>query len=64
LGVKPEETIAIGDNYNDLSMIRAAGLGVGVQNTVEGMKKDCDYITDATCDESAVAEVIQKFVLC
>jgi hydroxymethylpyrimidine pyrophosphatase-like HAD family hydrolase len=63
LGVKPEETIAIGDNYNDLSMIRAAGLGVGVQNTVEGMKKDCDYITDATCDESAVAEVIQKFVL-
>jgi hypothetical protein len=62
LGVKPEETIAIGDNYNDLSMIKAAGLGVGVQNTVEAMKKECDYITDATCDENAVAEVIHKFV--
>ena len=28
LGVKPEETIAIGDNFNDLPMIQAAGLGV------------------------------------
>jgi Cof subfamily protein (haloacid dehalogenase superfamily) len=63
LGVKREETIAIGDNYNDLSMIKAAGLGVGVQNSAEGMKKDCDYITQATCNENAVAEVINKFVL-
>lgn len=63
LGVNKEETIAIGDNFNDLSMIKAAGLGVGVQNSAEGMKKDCDYITDATCNENAVAEVIRKFVL-
>ena len=63
LGVKPEETIAIGDNFNDLSMIRAAGLGVGVQNTVEDMKPLCDYITEATNNEGAVAEVIEKFVL-
>ncbi len=63
LGVKPEETIAIGDNFNDLSMIRAAGLGVGVRNSIEGIKKDCDYITEATNDESAVAEVIEKFIL-
>jgi hypothetical protein len=63
LGVKREETIAIGDNFNDLSMIKAAGLGVGVQNAAEGIKKDCDYITEATCNESAVAEVIHKFIL-
>ena len=63
LGVKPEETIAIGDNFNDLPMIRAAGLGVGVRNTVEEMKPLCDYITEATNNESAVAEVIEKFVL-
>lgn len=63
LGIKQEETIAIGDNFNDLSMIKAAGLGVGVQNSAEGIKKDCDYITKATCDESAVAEVIRKFIL-
>lgn len=63
LGVKSEETIAIGDNFNDLSMIKAAGLGVGVQNCTDGMRKYCDYITKATCDESAVAEVIHHFIL-
>ncbi len=42
---------------------KATGLGVGVQNTVEDIKKYCDYITSATCNESAVAEVINKFVL-
>lgn len=30
LGVDIKETIAIGDNFNDLSMIKVAGLGVGV----------------------------------
>lgn len=63
LGVKQEETIAIGDNFNDLSMIKVAGLGVGVQNAAEGIKKDCDYITEATCNENAVAEVIHKFII-
>ncbi|MGN0295142.1 MAG: Cof-type HAD-IIB family hydrolase [Lachnospiraceae bacterium] len=63
LGVKPEETIAIGDNFNDLSMIQVAGLGVGVRNAAEGIRPYCDYITTATNNESAVAEVIEKFVL-
>ncbi len=63
LGVKQEETIAIGDNFNDLSMIRAAGVGVGVQNTAADMKPECDLITDATNDEGAVAEVIERLVL-
>ena len=63
LGVKQEETIAIGDNYNDLSMIKAAGLGVGVANVVEGMKDDCDYICKANHDQDAIAEVIHKFIL-
>ena len=63
LDVKPEETIAIGDNLNDLSMIRMAGFGVGVANTVTDMKKDCDFITRADCNNGAVAEVIARFVV-
>lgn len=63
LKIAPEETIAIGDNFNDLSMIQAAGLGIGVQNTVEGMRNQCDYITKANHNESAIAEVIEKFIL-
>ena len=63
LGISLEDVIAIGDNYNDLSMIKDAGLGVGVQNVAPGIKPDCDYITMATCEEGAVCEVIEKFVL-
>lgn len=63
LGVDIANTIAIGDNFNDLSMIKAAGLGVGVQNTVESMKKECDVITKATYNENAVAEIINKYIL-
>lgn len=62
LGIEPEETIAIGDNLNDLSMIRAAGLGVGVQNTIEEMKSQCNYITEADHNHGAVAEVIRRFI--
>lgn len=63
LHIDIQDTIAIGDNYNDLSMIKDAGLGVGVQNAAPGIKPDCDYITTATCEEGAVCEVIEKFVL-
>ena len=63
LNVDMKDTIAIGDNYNDLPMIKAAGLGAGVANTVEAMKGECDYVAKATCDENAVCEVIEKFVL-
>ena len=62
IGIDISETIAVGDNYNDLSMIKAAGLGVGVANTVEAMKKECDFITEADCDHGAIAEVIEKFI--
>ena len=34
--------MAIGNNFIDLSMIKVAGLGVGVQNTVEEMKP-CNF---------------------
>lgn len=62
LHVDIKDTIAIGDNFNDLSMIKAAGLGVGVANTIEQMKKECDVITENDCDHSAVAEVINQFI--
>lgn len=63
LGIKPEETMALGDNFNDLSMIKVAGLGVGMQNTNPDMKDQCDVITDADNNEGGVGEAIERFVL-
>ena len=54
--------MAIGDNFNDLSMLKVAGTSVGVQNCVDGIKPDCDYITKADCDHGAVAEAIEIFL--
>ena len=58
LGFKQEEVIAIGDNFNDISMLQSAGLGVCVKNGDEAVKKIANYITQNTNEEGAVAEVI------
>ncbi|MCM1438940.1 MAG: Cof-type HAD-IIB family hydrolase [Roseburia sp.] len=59
-GVPIEKCCAVGDNLNDLSMIEAAGVGVAVGNAVDGLKNAADFIAP-TCDEDAVAAVIEKF---
>lgn len=63
LGVNIDETIAIGDNYNDLAMLETAGLSVGVQNMVPALKEKVDYVSKASHEEDAIHEVIEKFVL-
>ena len=61
--IKLQNSYAFADEENDISMIKAAGLGVGVANTVEAMKAECDVITDADYLHNAVAEVIRKYIL-
>lgn len=63
LHIDRQDTIAIGDNYNDTSMIEAAGLGVCVPSASLDIQEKADYVTTADYDEGAVAEVIEKFVL-
>lgn len=61
-GIKQAEMIAIGDGYNDLSMIKYAGLGVAMANAPEAIKAQADYVTLSN-DENGVAHVIDRFVL-
>lgn len=62
LGIDMSETLAIGDNYNDWSMFKVAGLSVGVANMVDELRGEVDYISDKTNDEDAVAAIIEKFI--
>ena len=39
LGISPSEIIAVGDNDNDLPMLRAAGLSYAVSNGSENVKR-------------------------
>jgi len=63
LNIDIKDTIAIGDNYNDMSMLKVAGLSVAANNAVEDIKKICDYTTRADNNEGVVAEVIEKFII-
>lgn len=53
-------TLAFGDNYNDLSMIKWAGCGVAVANATPGVKAGADWVSPLTNNESAVADAIQR----
>lgn len=61
-GLQREELIACGDAYNDLSMIRFAGLGVAMGNGQECVKEAADYITDSN-EADGVARVVEKLLL-
>ena len=63
LGVEPEETMAIGDNINDIEMLQAAGLSIGVHNFNPLIRQYCNVVTDATNNDGAVGEAIETFVL-
>jgi hydroxymethylpyrimidine pyrophosphatase-like HAD family hydrolase len=47
-------TMAIGDNLNDVEMLRVAGVAIAVSNSVEEVKKVADYITDLPAGRGAV----------
>lgn len=55
-----EKTVAVGDNLNDLSMIKVAGVGVAVGNASENLKNSADFVS-VTNNEGAIAQVIETF---
>lgn len=61
LGLKPEQTMAIGDTENDLAIIKAAGVGVAMENGDEEVKAAADYIT-ADNNHDGVAKAIYQFI--
>ena len=57
LGIDRKKTVAIGDYNNDISMVKAAKLGVAVKNAVPELKEVADYVTVGN-DEHAIARLI------
>lgn len=62
-GIDIKNTLAIGDNYNDVAMIETAGIGIAVANAHLQVKEVADTVTKATNNEGAVAEAIERFIL-
>lgn len=59
-GIKQEEIIAIGDDDNDIEMIKNAGLGVAMKNASPKVLDAADVITEKTNDECGVADILTK----
>lgn len=62
LGIKREETMACGDGFNDVTMLRAAGLGVAMENAQIPAIEATAYITDSNL-ENGVGKALRKFAL-
>ena len=60
LGVDVRDTMAFGDGSNDMTMIRAAGIGVAMANADPALRAAADYVTD-TNDADGVAKAIARF---
>ena len=62
LGITADETMAIGDAYNDLPMLKAAGKSVAMGNAFPEVKEEADYET-LPCTENGLAAAIYTYVL-
>ncbi|WP_100488949.1 Cof-type HAD-IIB family hydrolase [Sporolactobacillus pectinivorans] len=54
-----DETIAFGDNFNDLEMLRFAGTGFAMGNAPDAVKSSADFITDSN-DQDGIAKALKK----
>jgi Cof subfamily protein (haloacid dehalogenase superfamily) len=61
-GVAREEIMAVGDNHNDLTMLRYAGLGVVMANAEDELKRMGFELTSSN-EEDGVAVAIEKHIL-
>ncbi len=62
LGVSLDETIVLGDSYNDLPMMQVAGTSVAMGNAEPAVKDAATFVT-GTCAEDGFAAAVEKYVL-
>ena len=62
IGIDISQTMAFGDSFNDIPMIKAAGVGVCMANGNDETKAEADMVAPS-CDEDGVAAIIEEYVL-
>ncbi|MDQ0058417.1 Cof-type HAD-IIB family hydrolase [Paenibacillus harenae] len=61
LGIDRNRILAIGNYYNDISMLEFAGLGIAMDNSPELVKQSADAVTLSN-HEDGVAAALRKYV--
>lgn len=62
LKIDKSEVLAIGDNLNDLEMIKDSGVGIAVANAYDEVKEVANYTTTTTAQNGGFAEAVYKFI--
>jgi Cof subfamily protein (haloacid dehalogenase superfamily) len=62
LDLKPDQVMTVGDNFNDLEMLRYAGLGVAMGDAPLPVQQAADWVAPGV-EEDGVAVAIEQFLL-
>lgn len=62
-GIKKDEILAIGDQDNDIELLKAGGIAVAMGNATPELKTYATYITD-TVENDGFVKAMDKFVFC
>ena len=60
-GIKKEEILTIGDQDNDIELLKSGGVPVAMGNASEELKKYACYITD-TVENDGFVKAVEKYV--
>lgn len=61
VGIDLADAMAVGDNYNDLSMLEIVGRGVAMGNAEQAIKNACSFVTRSNEDDG-VAHAIEAIL--
>jgi hypothetical protein len=62
LDLKPDQVMAVGDNFNDLEMLRYAGLGVAMGDAPAAVKQSANWVAPGV-EQDGVAVALEQFLL-
>jgi Cof subfamily protein (haloacid dehalogenase superfamily) len=61
-GLERGEVLTIGDQDNDIELLKAGGIAVAMGNATAALKAHADYITD-TVENDGFVKAVEKFIL-
>ena len=61
-GLKPEETMFVGDDLNDLTAFDVAGVSIAVANASDEAKSYADVVTKRSGGQGAIREVVMMLL--
>ncbi|API88717.1 hypothetical protein BKP56_05180 [Marinilactibacillus sp. 15R] len=59
--IELEDVLCIGDQENDIEMIKSAGIGIAMENAIQKLKNSANYITSSN-DNDGVSKALEKFI--